>query len=68
VALPERAGPLVAATASVTVPSPLPDVLPCSVIQSSLEVADQSHSAFVDTFTGSVPPPEPIWPLEGCTL
>jgi hypothetical protein len=58
----------VAATASVTVPLPLPDVLPCSVIQSSFEVADQSHSGFVDTLTASVAPAEPIWPLEGCTL
>jgi len=58
----------VAATDSVTVPSPLPDDRPCRAIQSSLEVADQSHSRFVETVIASVPPADPIGAVVGCTL
>ena len=65
--LPERAGPVVAATTRLTVPFPLPDEPPCSEIQPSFETADQSHSAFALTEIGNVPPAEPIWPLEGRT-
>ena len=67
VALPERAGPVVAATIRLTVPSPLPDDLPCRVIQLSFEAADQSHSRFDVTLKVSVPPDEPTWPVAGWT-
>ena len=67
VTLPERAGPVVEATPTLTVPLPLPDERPCREIQLSLETADHSHSAFALTVTGKVPPPDPICPLEGWT-
>jgi hypothetical protein len=67
VTLPERAGPVVAATITFTVPSPLPDVLPCSVIQLSFDTAVHSHSGLAVTLNGTVPPEEPSWLFDGCT-
>jgi len=67
VTVPERAGPVVDATTTLTVPFPLPDERPCSEIQPSFETADHSHSAFALTEIGSVPPAAPTCPLEGRT-
>ena len=64
VTVPERAGPVVEATTTLTVPFPLPDERPCSEIQPSFETADHSHSAFALTEIGSVPPATTC-PLEG---
>jgi hypothetical protein len=67
VTLPERAGPEVDVTPTVTVPSPVPDDRPCSVIQSSLAVDCHSHSRFAATLKESVPPEAPTCPEEGWT-
>ena len=56
VTVPERAGPVVEATTTLTVPFPLPDERPCSEIQPSFETADHSHSAFALTENRRVPP------------
>jgi hypothetical protein len=60
VTLPERAGPVVAATLTATVPFPLPDDRPCTVIQLSFDTADQSHSLLEATVNDSVPPEDPV--------
>src|SRR5688572_20318071 len=67
VAPPERAGPVVGATTRLSVPSPLPAVRPCRVIQLSFDVDVHSHSRLVLTLTVTVPPDEPTWPFDGCT-
>jgi len=67
VTLPVRAGPVVAAIVTVTVPVPLPDDRPCTAIQLSFDAADQSHSLLEATLNDRVPPDEPVWPLEGWT-
>jgi len=58
VSVPDRAGPVVAATVNCTSPLPLPFVLPLIVIQDSPLFAVQVHPSPAVTVTLPPPPPE----------
>jgi len=65
--VPDRAGPLVAATEKVTFADPAPDIEPWNVIQGALLALVHEHPFAVLTFTLAVPPEAPTLCDVGCT-